>query len=139
MAEAPRILSAGWLSWSRSSEYRGSSSLVSAISQPRTHTSPLRQRRKRANTGGWRAKRLESTRRFINDEKGGGVTTRPAVSERYLTAREVAARLGLRPETVLRYYNAGLIPGRRLPGKIRPVRFVWNEVEAAFGGEERSA
>jgi len=82
---------------------------------------------------------LESTRRFINDEKGGGVTTRPAVSERYLTAREVAARLGLRPETVLRYYNAGLIPGRRLPGKIRPVRFVWNEVEAAFGGEERSA
>jgi predicted DNA-binding transcriptional regulator AlpA len=65
--------------------------------------------------------------------------SRPAVAERYLTAREVAARLGLRPETVLRYYNAGLIPGRRLPGKIRPVRFVWSEVEAAFGAEERSA
>jgi predicted DNA-binding transcriptional regulator AlpA len=67
------------------------------------------------------------------------VTTRSAVDDRYLTAREVAVRLGLRPETVLRYFNAGLIPGRRLPGKIRPVRFVWSEVEAAFGGEDRAA
>lgn len=64
------------------------------------------------------------------------MTTGPALSERYLTAREVAERLGLRPETVLRYFNAGLIPGRRLPGRIRPVRFVWSEVEAAFGGED---
>ena len=67
------------------------------------------------------------------------MTTRPAVSERYLTAREVAERLGLRPETVLRYFNAGLIPGRRLAGKIRPVRFVWSEVESAFGREDGAA
>jgi predicted DNA-binding transcriptional regulator AlpA len=67
------------------------------------------------------------------------VTTRPVDSDRYLTAREVAVRLGLRPETVLRYFNAGLIPGRRLPGRIRPVRFVWSEVEDAFGREDKAA
>ena len=55
-------------------------------------------------------------------------------AERFITAREVAARLGLAPETILRYYRDGLIPGRRMPGQIRPVRFLWSEVEAAWDG-----
>jgi excisionase family DNA binding protein len=54
--------------------------------------------------------------------------------ERYVTAREVAERLGLSPDTILRYYRDGKIPGRRLPGTIRPVRFLWSEVEAAWAG-----
>jgi len=54
--------------------------------------------------------------------------------ERYVTAREVAERLGLSPDTILRYYREGRIPGRRLPGTIRPVRFLWSEVEAAWAG-----
>lgn len=64
------------------------------------------------------------------------MATRLDASEEYLTTREVAARLRLSPETVLRYFKAGLIPGRRLPGRLRPVRFVWSEIEAAFGAEE---
>ena len=54
--------------------------------------------------------------------------------ERYITAREVAERVGLTAGTIVRYYNEGLIPGRRLPGKMRPVRFLWSEIEAAWGG-----
>jgi predicted DNA-binding transcriptional regulator AlpA len=54
--------------------------------------------------------------------------------ERYITAREVAERVGLTPGTIVRYFNEGLLPGRRLPGKMRPVRFLWSEVEAAWGG-----
>jgi excisionase family DNA binding protein len=57
--------------------------------------------------------------------------------ERYITAREVAGRLGLSPDTILRYYRDGLIPGRRLAGQIRPVRFLWSEVEAAWDGQAR--
>lgn len=57
--------------------------------------------------------------------------------ERYVTAREVAGRLGLAPETILRYYRDGLIPGRRMPGQIRPVRFLWSEVEAVWDGQTR--
>jgi excisionase family DNA binding protein len=52
--------------------------------------------------------------------------------ERYITAREVAERVGLSPDTILRYYREGRIPGRRLPGQIRPVRFLWSEVEAVW-------
>ena len=52
--------------------------------------------------------------------------------ERYITAREVADRVGLSTETILRYYREGRIPGRRLPGQIRPVRFVWSEVQAVW-------
>jgi excisionase family DNA binding protein len=55
-----------------------------------------------------------------------------ATKERYVTAREVAERMGLSPDTILRYYREGRIPGRRLPGTIRPVRFLWSEVEAAW-------
>ena len=52
--------------------------------------------------------------------------------ERYITAKEVGARVGLSPETILRYYREGRIPGRRLPGSVRPVRFLWSEVEAVW-------
>jgi excisionase family DNA binding protein len=52
--------------------------------------------------------------------------------EPYLTAREVADRLGLSADTILRYYREGRIPGRRMPGTIRPVRFRWSEVESAW-------
>jgi excisionase family DNA binding protein len=56
------------------------------------------------------------------------------VREKYVTAREVAEQLGLSAGTILRYYREGKIPGRRMPGTIRPVRFLWSEVEAAWGG-----
>jgi excisionase family DNA binding protein len=52
--------------------------------------------------------------------------------ERYITAREVADRVGLSPDTILRYWRDGRIPGRRMPGTVRPVRFLWSEVEAAW-------
>jgi excisionase family DNA binding protein len=52
--------------------------------------------------------------------------------EPYITAREVAERVNLSADTVLRYWRDGRIPGRRLPGTIRPVRFLWSEVEAAW-------
>ena len=54
--------------------------------------------------------------------------------ERYVTWREVAERLGLSVDTILRYYRDGRIPGRRLPGTIRPVRFLWSAVETAWDG-----
>ena len=57
--------------------------------------------------------------------------------ERYVTAREVAERMGLSADTILRYYREGRIPGRRMSGTIRPVRFLWSEVEAAWGCERQ--
>src|SRR3954451_25451189 len=62
-----------------------------------------------------------------------GVSRMPA-GEQYVTAREVADRVGLSSDTILRYSRDGKIPGRRMPGQIRPVRFLWSEVEAAFNG-----
>jgi excisionase family DNA binding protein len=57
----------------------------------------------------------------------------PAEFEPFLTAREVAERLRIAPCTVLRYYEEGVLPGRRLRrGPRRPVRFRWSEVEAAL-------
>ena len=57
--------------------------------------------------------------------------------ERYITAREVAragrALAGHDPALLPR----GPIPGRRMPGQIRPVRFLWSEVEAALGPPTR--
>jgi predicted DNA-binding transcriptional regulator AlpA len=55
--------------------------------------------------------------------------------EPYLTAREVAGRLGLTPATVLRYHRQGRLPGRKMPGTFRPIRFVWSEIERAWGAE----
>ena len=47
----------------------------------------------------------------------------------------MAERVGLSPDTILRYYREGRIPGRRLPGQIRPVRFLWSEVESVWDCE----
>ena len=50
------------------------------------------------------------------------------MSERLLTTREVAEFLGLSPETVLRRYRAGELPGYRLASNV--LRFRESEVEA---------
>jgi excisionase family DNA binding protein len=55
------------------------------------------------------------------------------VSERLLTARELAELLGLSPGTVLDRFEAGDLPGFRLYGrKGAPVRFRWSEILAAL-------
>jgi excisionase family DNA binding protein len=57
----------------------------------------------------------------------------PVEFEPFLTAREVAERLRIAPCTVLRYFEDGVLPGRRLRvGRGRPVRFRWSEIEAAL-------
>src|SRR5881398_1813994 len=60
----------------------------------------------------------------------------PAVEfEPFLTAREVAERLRIAPCTVLRYFDEGVLPGRRLRiGRGRPVRFRWSEIERTANG-----
>lgn len=64
-------------------------------------------------------------------------TAAPSEFEPFLTAREVAERLRIAPCTVLRYFEDGVLPGRRLRmGRGRPVRFRWSEIEAALGGAE---
>jgi predicted DNA-binding transcriptional regulator AlpA len=56
--------------------------------------------------------------------------------EPFLTAREVAERLRIAPCTVLRYFDEGVLPGRRLRiGRGRPVRFRWSEIEAVLISE----
>ena len=61
----------------------------------------------------------------------------PGESEPFLTAREVAERLRVAPCTVLRYFEAGVLPGRRLrAGRFHPVRFRWSEIEAALDFED---
>jgi excisionase family DNA binding protein len=57
------------------------------------------------------------------------------VTERLLTARELAGYLCLSPATVLDWFEAGRLPGFRLGGrKGGPVRFRLSEVEAALEG-----
>ncbi len=57
----------------------------------------------------------------------------PQEFEPFLTAREVAERLRIAPCTVLKYFDDGVLPGRRLrTGKRRPVRFRWSEIEAVL-------
>jgi excisionase family DNA binding protein len=51
-----------------------------------------------------------------------------AVSDRLLTTRQVADFLGLSPETVLRRWRAGEIPGYRLASNV--LRFRESEIEA---------
>ena|SRR5204862_3747898 len=41
------------------------------------------------------------------------------MTERFLTAREIAERLDVSPETVLRYTRLGYLRGIRLPGTVR--------------------
>jgi excisionase family DNA binding protein len=47
--------------------------------------------------------------------------------ERLLTARELAARLAVSPETVLRWTRRGELPARKLPGGA--VRYLPDEVD----------
>jgi excisionase family DNA binding protein len=57
------------------------------------------------------------------------------VSERLLTARELAEYLGLSSATVLDWFEAGRLPGFRLGGrKGGPVRFRLGEVQAVLEG-----
>jgi predicted site-specific integrase-resolvase len=61
----------------------------------------------------------------------------PGEFEPFLTAREVAERLRIAPCTVLRYFEDGVLPGRRLrAGRFHPVRFRWSEIEAALDFED---
>lgn len=73
----------------------------------------------------------------MTDRTEARTMTGVIAEERYLTTREVAERLRVCPETVLRYYNEGLIPGRRLPGRHAAVRFVWREIDEAFAERQR--
>ena len=60
-------------------------------------------------------------------------TAREPEFEPFLTAREVAERLRVAPCTVMRYFDDGVLPGRRLrTGERCPVRFRWSEIEAAI-------
>ena len=52
--------------------------------------------------------------------------------DRLLTTREVATFLGLSPETVLRRWRAGELPGYRLASNV--LRFRESEIEAWLEG-----
>ncbi len=54
------------------------------------------------------------------------------MTDRLLTTREVAAFLGLSPETVLRRWRAGELPGYRLGSNV--LRFRESEIEAWLEG-----
>jgi len=58
------------------------------------------------------------------------------ISDCLLTTRQVADFLGLSPETVLRRYRAGEIPGIRLATNV--LRFRQSAIEAWLEGRERS-
>jgi excisionase family DNA binding protein len=49
------------------------------------------------------------------------------VAERFLTARQVADRLGVAPDTILRWTRRGELPAVKLPGGA--VRFREDELE----------
>ena len=59
------------------------------------------------------------------------------MTERLLTTREVAEFLGLSPETVLRRYRRGELPGFRLASNV--LRFRESEVEAWLEGTRTNA
>jgi excisionase family DNA binding protein len=58
------------------------------------------------------------------------------VNERLLTTREVAAFLGMSPESVLRRYRRGELPGYRLSSNV--LRFRASELEAWLEGRRES-
>jgi excisionase family DNA binding protein len=58
------------------------------------------------------------------------------MSERLLTTREVAAFLGVSPETVLRRWRAGELPGYRLSSNV--LRFRESEIDAWLDGTRRN-
>ena len=55
----------------------------------------------------------------------------PCVPDRFLTARDVADRLGLHVKTALRYVRVAGLPACRLPGG--DLRFAWPEVSEWLG------
>lgn len=50
--------------------------------------------------------------------------------EPFITAAEVAERLGFEAGTILDWWEAGRIPGYRFGAKGGRVRFRWSEIEA---------
>jgi excisionase family DNA binding protein len=58
--------------------------------------------------------------------------TRSRVGERLLTTRQVAEFLGVSPETVLRRWRAGELPGYRIASNV--LRFRESEIEAWLEG-----
>jgi len=60
----------------------------------------------------------------------------PSATERYLTAREVADRMGLHVKTVLRYVRVAGLPACRLPGG--DLRFAWPEVSGWLGARREA-
>jgi excisionase family DNA binding protein len=50
------------------------------------------------------------------------------VAERFLTARQVADRLGVAPDTILRWTRRGELPAVNLPN--RAIRFRQDDVDA---------
>ena len=57
-------------------------------------------------------------------------TDRP--SERYMTAGELADRMGIPAHAILRFHAEGRLRGRRMPGTLDAVQFRMSEVEAAW-------
>jgi hypothetical protein len=57
--------------------------------------------------------------------------TPPLTEERPVTARVVADYLGLAPQTVMRKYKQGVLPGHPVPGSNR-ARFWLSEVVASM-------
>jgi len=55
--------------------------------------------------------------------------------EPYLTAHQIARRLGCSSALVLRTYRDGRIPGRRLPDG--QILFRWSEVVDAWDGQRQ--
>jgi excisionase family DNA binding protein len=58
------------------------------------------------------------------------------MTERLLTTREIAAFLGMSPESVLRRYRRGELPGYRLSSNV--LRFRESEIEAWLEGRRES-
>lgn len=52
--------------------------------------------------------------------------------ERYMTAGELADRMGIPAHAILRFHAEGRIRGRRMPGTLDAVQFHMGEVEAAW-------
>jgi hypothetical protein len=52
--------------------------------------------------------------------------------ERYMTAGELADRMGIPVQAILRFHAEGRIRGRRMPGTLYAVQFRMSEVEAAW-------
>jgi len=56
--------------------------------------------------------------------------------ERMQPAWKIAELLSVSTNTVLKWHREGRIPGRRIPGQVRPVRFLWSEVNSALRGDD---